>query len=187
MEAQRRNKSVSDILPEGIMSVTIGVPFVKVPVLSNRIVVVFPISSRIAAFFISMPFEAATPVPTVTARGVARPSEQGQEITRTQIALEKENSKSPVKMSHNIKVMTEIPITMGTKTADILSARRDMGAFEPEAFSTSLIIPDITVSSPTFVAEIVKVPFLFNVPAFTLSWMVLYSGMLSPVRLDWST
>ena len=133
-----------------MMSETFGVPFVRVPVLSKRTALVLPISSSVEAFFMRIPFDAATPVPTVTARGVASPNEQGQEITRTHMALEKANSKSAPQRSQIIKVIMEMAITTGTKIAEILSAIREMGAFEPEACSTSLIIPEITVSSPTF-------------------------------------
>ena len=38
-----------------------------------------------SAPFIRIPLEAATPVPTITAVGVARPSAQGQAITRVEI------------------------------------------------------------------------------------------------------
>jgi hypothetical protein len=61
------------------------VPEVKVPVLSKTIVVIELIFSRMSPPFIRMPYEAATPVPTITAVGVAKPRAQGHAITRVEI------------------------------------------------------------------------------------------------------
>ncbi len=53
----------------------------RVPVLSKIIVVMEEIFSNTSPPLIRMPNDAATPVPTITAVGVARPSAHGQAIT----------------------------------------------------------------------------------------------------------
>ena len=68
-----------------IKSLTSGFPDVKVPVLSNTTTFIFSIFYKISAFLIKIPNEAASPVPTMTAVGVARPRAQGQAITRVDI------------------------------------------------------------------------------------------------------
>jgi len=50
------------------------------------------IFSRTSADLIRIPIEAAKPVPTITAVGVARPRAQGQAITRVEIPKSNENS-----------------------------------------------------------------------------------------------
>lgn len=66
-------------------SLTSGLPDVSVPVLSKTIVSIFVIFSNISAPFIKIPWEAARPVPTITAVGVANPKAHGQAITRVEI------------------------------------------------------------------------------------------------------
>ena len=68
-----------------IKSLTSGFPEVKVPVLSKTTTFIFSIFYKISAFLIKMPNEAASPVPTITAVGVARPSAQGHAMTRVEI------------------------------------------------------------------------------------------------------
>ncbi len=157
--------SVFSSVSSGITSVTAGMPFVRVPVLSNRIFCIFPSTSRLCALLTRMPFSAAFPVPTVIATGVASPSAQGQEITSTLIALEKANSKSAPQSSHTAKEITLTAITAGTKYALTLSARRAIGALLPEAFSTSIIIFATVVSSPTNDAFTRIAPSIFLLPA----------------------
>ena len=80
-----------------------------------------------------------------------------------------------------------IPITTGTKIPATLSASFDIGAFEAEASSTSLIICASAVSSPTFSTLNVKYPDLFTVAPVTLSPAVFSTAILSPVIADSST
>ena len=82
--------SFSVIFPTGIMSVTLGSPFVIVPVLSRTAISVLPVCSREVAFLNKIPFLAPIPFPTITATGVARPNAQGQLITSTEIPLASE-------------------------------------------------------------------------------------------------
>ena len=76
-----------------IRSVTEGEPAVSVPVLSNTTVVILLILSRTSPPLISMPKEAAIPVPTITAVGVASPRAQGQAITSVEIPKLKAKTK----------------------------------------------------------------------------------------------
>ena len=64
-----------------------GRPSVSVPVLSNATMRTACASSSACASLIRMPWRAATPVPTMIAVGVARPSAHGQAITSTATAL----------------------------------------------------------------------------------------------------
>ena len=68
-----------------IKSFTSGLPEVRVPVLSKTIVSMCWIFSRTSAPLIRIPMEAAIPVPTMTAVGVARPSAHGQAMTTVEI------------------------------------------------------------------------------------------------------
>ena len=63
----------------------------RVPVLSNTIVVIDEIFSSTSPPLISIPYEAAIPVPTITAVGVANPRAQGQAITKVEIPKLKAN------------------------------------------------------------------------------------------------
>ena len=67
------------------MSVTVGSPEVMVPVLSSATIWMRPVSSREAAVLNRMPFFAPTPLPTMIATGVARPSAHGQLMTSTEM------------------------------------------------------------------------------------------------------
>ena len=88
-----KNSFSSNFLSRTIMSVTSGSPYVIVPVLSSTIVSALCKTSSASADFISIPFSAAFPVPTIIATGVAKPSAQGHDITRTAIAFDNANSK----------------------------------------------------------------------------------------------
>ena len=76
-----------------VMPVTSGLPSVIVPVLSSTTVSTRCAVSRASPDFTSMPFSAPLPVPAIIATGVASPSAQGHDITRTAIADESANSK----------------------------------------------------------------------------------------------
>ena len=122
------------------ISVTLGLPSVIVPVLSRTTVSILCATSRLTTFLIIMPFSAPFPVPAIIAAGVASPSAQGQEMTRTATAILSAKEKSPLTNSHMMKVRKEIQSTTGTNTPLILSASLDIGAFEPAASSTREII-----------------------------------------------
>lgn len=67
------------------MSRMMSVPSVKVPVLSKTTVVILLACSKISARLMMIPKEAAIPVPTITAVGVARPRAHGHAITSVEI------------------------------------------------------------------------------------------------------
>src|ERR1700733_12363071 len=67
-------------------AVRLGLPSVKVPVLSTTSVSTRSISSIASALRTSTPSRAPRPVPTMIDIGVARPSAQGQAINSTEIA-----------------------------------------------------------------------------------------------------
>ena len=65
------------------MSVTLGSPFVKVPVLSNMTVASFHAFSTYSPLRRSTPYSAPFPTPARIAVGVAMPKAHGQEINTT--------------------------------------------------------------------------------------------------------
>ena len=168
----------------GNTSVTVGLPFVTVPVLSNTTVLHLPQFSSASAVLKSMPLRAPTPLATITATGVASPKAQGQLITSTDIALESANPTLSPNKTQTAKVIKAMHKTVGTNTADTLSAIRAMGALPAEASLTILTIFARVLSSPTAVARQTSFPVLFIVPALTLSLTVLSTGILSPVSAD---
>ena len=121
--------------------------------------------------------------------GVARPSAQGQEITRTATACERATAKLPgaTKTNHAANVTNAIPMTTGTKMPAMLSARRSIGALELVASSTRRIMPASVVSSPTAVARILNQPPVDTVAPVTESPTTLLTGTGSPVIADSST
>ena len=109
--------------------------------------------SKETASLNKIPRLAPTPLATIMATGVAKPKAQGQEITKTAIAVERAKEMPSPKISQTIAVIMAIVITTGTKTAAILSAKRAMGALEEEACSTICTILAKIVSSATFSAR----------------------------------
>ncbi len=135
-----------------------------------------------------MPRSAARPVPTIIDVGVASPNAHGQAITSTDIAATSDASNPCLTNNiHTINVSIAMPTTIGTKYPDITSAIRCIGALDPCADSTILTIDCKAVSLPTFVASIVKLPFLFIVAPITLSPICFSTGIDSPVNIDSST
>ena len=128
-----------------------------------------------------MPISAAFPVPTMMATGVASPSAHGQEITSTEMAFDRANSKLCPTNSQTMAVTMAIPITVGTNTPLTLSASRAIGALELPASSTSRMIWESVVSSPTLDAWNRNVPFLLMVAEITGSPGFFSTGILSPV------
>lgn len=78
-----------------------------------------------------MPSLAPLPEDTMMAIGVARPKEHGHAITNTLTALRIAISTGVPAISQAKRVRTEIPMTIGTNTPEILSATLAMGALEP--------------------------------------------------------
>ena len=157
-EAATLSNSFSETPSIAIISVTVGSPFVIVPVLSRATILILPVCSSAAEVLYKIPHLAPTPLPTIIATGVANPKAQGQLITSTQMPLASAKPKLSLSNSHIITVITERIITVGTKTAETLSAIFAMGAFVAAASLTICIILDNAVSFPTLTALHFKNP-----------------------------
>ena len=177
-------KSSFSVMPNGITSVTFGVPLVIVPVLSSTTISVLPAFSSVVAFLNSMPFFAPTPFPTIIATGVASPNAHGQLITRTEMARASAKPTVSPAISQITRVTTAIAITTGTKMPETLSAAFATGAFVADASLTIRIICEISVSSLTLIASHFINPDTFIAAALTSSPTALSTGMLSPVSAD---
>ena len=182
--AARESSSRSSTPSAGATAFTAGLPSVIVPVLSSTTVSTPCAVSSASPDFIRMPFCAPLPVPTIIAVGVARPSAQGQDMTRTAMPQLKANSNVAPTSSQTTVATTATAITAGTNTPLTLSASLAMGAFEPDASSTRRTICERVVSSPTFVARILKKPDRFIVAPTTSPPTDLSFGTLSPVIAD---
>ena len=170
-------------------SVNTGFPCVTVPVLSTTTVSMPWVCSKCSPPLNNIPNSAERPEPAIMEVGVANPSAHGQAITRTAINTSSACVKSPgwTQMNHARKVRTAIPTTIGTNIPEIRSARRWIGALDPCASSTTLMIWANAVSFPTFIALILMKPFLLIVEPYTASPSILSTGRLSPVSIDSST
>ena len=94
-----------------------------------------------------IPALAPAPLPTMMATGVARPRAQGQLITRTLMARARAKPMVCPIASQTMPVISAKRSTVGTKTADTLSAILARGALLAAASSTTRIIW-LTVVSP---------------------------------------
>ena len=170
-------------------SVTSGSPRVSVPVLSKTTVVSRWAFSRLSPPRMRMPLSAPSPVPTMTAVGVANPRAQGQAITSTEMKFSSARLKpdSGTREYQTTKVRMPMKKTAGTKTEATRSASRWIGAFDPCASSTRRMILASAVSAPIFVARKTKLPDWFIVAAKTSLPACFSTGMLSPVSMDSST
>mmetsp|Transcript_20045 Transcript_20045/g.58585 ORF Transcript_20045/g.58585 Transcript_20045/m.58585 type:complete len:272 (-) Transcript_20045:1253-2068(-) len=90
----------------GAESLRVGLPFVRVPVLSKTRMETWWATSRASPPLMRMPFSAPTPVPTMTAVGVARPKAQGQATTTTEMAKRSEARKGE---DASVKLSTQAP------------------------------------------------------------------------------
>jgi len=99
-----------------IISVTSGVPFVSVPVLSKPMACKLEIASNDAADLKRRPRFRPTPLPTMIAVGVASPNAQGQAMTKTAIAAVRAKTKVLSRAKYQIeKVIRDRVTTAGTK------------------------------------------------------------------------
>ena len=118
---------------------------------------------------------------------MASPSAQGQAITSTATAAVKAAATGNPAPSHAPSTATAIPITMGTKTPEMRSARRCTSAFPDCASSTSCAICASCVSEPTREARTTSRPPAFTVAPVTVSPSATSTGADSPVSIDAST
>ena len=114
--------SSSSLTPTGFTDSRDGFPSVTVPVLSKIIVFDLFIASNTAAFLINMPSFALAPIDVTTATGVARPKEQGHDITRTCVACNSAAPISRVTINQISNVISDTSKTVGTNIELILSA-----------------------------------------------------------------
>ena len=128
-----------------------------------------------------MPFFAPSPLPTMMATGVARPSAHGQLITSTEMPRASAKPTPRPNRSHTTVVTAAMAITVGTNTPDTLSAILAIGALVAAASETIWMICDSVVSSPTRVARHFRKPDWFTVAAETISPAAFSTGRLSPV------
>lgn len=112
------------------MSTSVGFPIVIVPVLSTITVSTLWSFSSVAASLINIPSRAPLPTHTMIAVGVARPRAHGQAMTRIQTKETSPKERACAnprvlvpKKSHVPSATKAMTITMGTKTAEILSAK----------------------------------------------------------------
>jgi len=188
-EAARCRSSSSPNDPLLRTSVTAGLPWVSVPVLSNTTVSTRSIASRASAFRIRIPSPAPRPTPTMMAMGVARPRAQGQAMISTDTALTSAyaiRGSGPIQ-AQTTNVAAATARTVGTKTEATRSATAWMGARLRCASATMRTICDSTVSAPTFVARIRKAPDRLIVPPVTESPGSFSAGRGSPVIIASST
>ncbi len=132
----------------GKTPVTDGFPAVRVPVLSKTAVSASASVCKAAAEVNSTPAEAALPVATTTAIGVASPSAQGQATTNTEMTIFKTVSNGCPASVQATAATAAMPSTDGTKIAAARSASAAMGGLVVWACSTSRMICPKTVSAP---------------------------------------
>ena len=185
-----RSSTSRSVQPAWAVTVsTVGRPRVSVPVLSKTTVSVRPIASSASALRKRMPASAARPVPTMMAVGVARPMAHGQAITTTLMKAVRASVRcgSGPGTNQTTNVAPAMTRTSGTKTSLTRSARRWSGTFVPWARSTRSTIEARTVSRPTRVARITRVPDAFSVAPMTSSPGAFSTGAASPVSINSST
>lgn len=124
-------------------------------------------------------------MPTINAVGVAKPSAQGQAMTITAEKYKSEAVISAPTTKNQIRnTINAMIITVGTNTAEILSANHWIGALDHCASWMSLMICASAVSFPILVVSISKLHSLFIVHPNTLAPIIFSTGILSPVSID---
>ena len=179
--AATRSTSSASSPVAAVTSMTDMRPVVTVPVLSSAMVSTRRVDSSTSGPVMRMPSWAPRPVPTMRAVGVASPSAQGQAMMSTATAAVNAACAEPPSTSHATRVMTEIPITTGTNTADTRSARRCTSALRDCASSTRRAIWASCVSDPTRVAFTTRRPPVLRVAPTTASPGETSTGTDSPV------
>jgi hypothetical protein len=117
--------------------------------------------------------------------GVASPSAQGHATisTDTAAAIAKTSTGSGPKIIQSAKARIATPTTVGKKTAETWSANPWIGARDRFAFDTIVTICASTVSAPTLLASITRLPFLLIVAPVTASPGPFSNGIDSPVSM----
>jgi len=167
----------------------LGLPTVRVPVLSTIRVSMRRRVSIASASRNNTPDCAALPVATITDIGVARPSAHGQAMISTDTALSTAKTQlgSGPNRPHPMNVPTAAVSTASTNQNATPSAIRCIGARVRCACATNCTIWLSTVSAPIFSARITRLPVPFRVAPMTLAPGSLSTGIGSPVSMDSST
>mmetsp|Transcript_25611 Transcript_25611/g.77208 ORF Transcript_25611/g.77208 Transcript_25611/m.77208 type:complete len:349 (-) Transcript_25611:275-1321(-) len=174
-----------------------GFPSVSVPVLSKTTHVACAAASRTAPPLTSTPMRAPTPVPTMTAVGVARPSAQGHATTTTDTpnrSAKRNGSRSSSHVSgtppktqpryqpRNVQVPQKM--MNGVNLDATASANCWTGALLSCASSTRRAICATADSPPTASTRIANARPRFVEAANTWSPRALRAGRASPVNAD---
>ena len=160
---------------------------VRVPVLSMTTVSMPWARSNAWGPRMSTPMRAPRPVPASNASGVASPNAHGQAMMSTEMAAVRAADTCPVASIHTTKVSTAMPMTAGTKTAEILSARSWLAERPVWASSMRRAMWASWVSSPTAVACTTSRPELLIAEPTTASPGPTSTGTDSPVSIELST
>ena len=99
----------------GTISVTLGSPRVNVPVLSKITTLISLATSSALPLLIKIPFLAASPVPIITAVGVANPKTQGQAMIKTVTKTVTAKASGCPTRSQVMKARIDSAKTVGTK------------------------------------------------------------------------
>ena len=166
-----------------------GRPRVRVPVLSQMTAFNFPAVSSTAASRTRIPRSEPRPIPAMTAVGVASPIAQGQATTSTAIALATARTRrgSAPKRYQAAKVARAIRRIVGTKIAEIRSARRAIAGFDPCARSTAATMRASAVLLPTDTARMTIGASRSSVPARMRAPVSRRTGIDSPLIADSSS
>ena len=183
-DAVIRNSSRRSTPGPGTASTRAIEPVVTVPVLSRTMVSTRRVDSRISGPLMITPSCAPRPVPTMIAIGVASPSAHGQAMMSTATAAVNAIDAGSPTASQKPRVATASPITIGTNTAEMRSARRCTGALPAWASCTSRAIWASCVSAPTLVARTTSRPPAFTVAPTTASPAPTSTGTGSPVTSE---
>ena len=142
--------------------------------------------SSVSASRASTPRAAPRATATVTDIGAARPSAQGQAITRTETAasIARSSAGGGATVIQTAKPSAATAITAGTKTAETRSAMRWIGARLRCASATARAMRASAVASPTARASITSAAAPLTVPPVTRSPGVFSTGSGSPVIVD---
>ena len=120
----------------------------------------------------------------MSAVGVAKPRAHGQAMISTATAAVNASETEPATSSQPPSVSSEMPITIGTKTAETRSTSRWIGALPAWASATSRAICARAVSAPTLIASTTSSPETLIVAPATSLPVTTSTGTASPVSID---
>mmetsp|Transcript_42724 Transcript_42724/g.134807 ORF Transcript_42724/g.134807 Transcript_42724/m.134807 type:complete len:228 (+) Transcript_42724:999-1682(+) len=181
----------------GAASTTRSLHEVSVPVLSKTTAVTREAASSTSPPLKRMPRSAPTPVPTITAVGVASPIAHGQAMTSTaqpnmkasdearcHPCIDRSGSSSSERRAAQLAhVRRASATTAGTKTDEMRSAKACTSGLRICASDTTFMILASTVSLPTAPTRTQSAPEQLSVPPITCAPSALGTGTGSPVTM----